>query len=195
MMLRTRVTWTGWGGEPGVSTFYFFAPLENAEAAAAVITRVHTYCGMVRICLPPVIQLQVQGLVDVLNPDTGLVYDTLSVTPPIAHNGTANPTGMAPAALAINGQFTTNTFNAGRRLRGRTYISPIASKCYGGGGEMTLASKGDAIAALNALVGLVDEPRWLGVWHRPKNGTGGVLAPVTAVSVPDKLAVLRSRRD
>jgi hypothetical protein len=137
--------------------------------------------------------MQTSGDVDVLDPSTGAVINTLSVATPAAVVG-FGATSLAPPASALLLRLQTSTFIAGRRLKGRTFFSPVSLSVCENDGTPTAA----AVAALvsggnNLLAGLTAGDLWV-IWHRPKTPGSGSGAPITAVSGPDRFAVLASRR-
>lgn len=194
-MLRVRVAINGFTGGPGLSTFYFLTPLENAAAATRVLGYVHEgiifgYPGF----LPNSVSLQVSGDVDVLSAVSGDITNTLSLASPAVVQGTGGE-AIAPPAVAALLQLRTTTFLAGRRIRGRSFISPLAGAAVTSDGLLSNAAvAGFKLGGTSLLAGLEAGDSWV-VWHRPKLNIGGSAAPITAVSVPFKLAVLRSRRD
>ena len=194
-MMRARVTFSGWTGGPGLSTFYFLSPLEDTAAATAILARVQAYLTSVRTLIPPAVTMNASGLVDCLDAETGQVTNTIAIADPAGIAGTANPTDFAPLSVAANGSLLTSTFIAGRRVRGRTYISPLGSTSFNSTGFITTAKAGDVVTALGILKGTGSPAQELVVWHRPKSGAGGSMAPVTAVACPQKPATLKSRRD
>jgi len=90
----------------------------------------------------------------------------------------------------------TNQIRNGRRVRGRSFLVPLAGSAFEGNGTLsasTLTSLKSAADTLRTAAGTTQ----LGVYARPttKDATDGLWAQVTANTVPDMGAVLRSRRD
>lgn len=194
-MLRVRVALSGWAGGPGLSTFYFLTPLEDAAAAARIVARVHTFyeANNAKGLFYDPVRIQVSGDVDVLTAASGLITNTLTVAPPAIVNGFGGGQATSPA-IAGNFRLNTSTFLAGRRLRGRIFISPLPTSGVETDGTATEAMKSTANGAGTALIAGDPGDLWV-VWHRPKLGVGGTAGPITSVSMADKLAVLTSRRD
>lgn len=194
-MLRVRTTLSGWDGGPGLMTSYFLTPLQDLPAATRCVGYVQAYLVGSRVPRSPDNTLfTTQANVDVLNSATGAITSTL-VTVPVAPNQGAGGVSRAPAAIAALLRLETSTYIAGRRVRGRSFVSPLADSAVSADGSLTpTAQSGLAgiYAELSAVMAAGDQ--WV-VWHRPKLGVGGLAVPITGTTVPFKLAVLTSRRD
>lgn len=201
-MLRVTAIWTGVSGGPGYSTFYFNEPLWSAPAAQASVAAVRAFFFGFVGAIPGGVTIQVQSAVGVVDVETGDLVDEQNVNAVAAVVGGANAPRAAPAGAVVS--WRTGMIIKGRRLRGRTFLVPLASAAYDNDGSLT-----DSVLALirgsaNALAAPPSgDQRALGIWHRPKKPTKenpdqpvviGAFAPVTGASVPDKAAVLRSRR-
>lgn len=194
-MLRVRTALTGWDGGPGLMTQYFLTPLQDEAAALRVSGAVRANIATALVNFwPDGVVAQTSGDVDVLDAGTGLITDTLSVATPLPV-AAAGGVVHAPPSVALLLQIRTATFLAGRRLRGRMFLSPLKQGAIDSLGDATTESQlGLAAFGDNLLSSLEAGDTWV-VWSRPKPGTPGSAGPVTAVSVPRKLAVLTSRRD
>ena len=194
-MLRVRATLSGWAGGPGLNTWYFETPLQDAAAALRCVDYVHAqWAGGLQGVLPDSVNLQVQGEVDVITAATGAITDTLSVTTPAVCNGTGG-SAYAPPECACLLKLNTSTYVAGRRIQGRMFLSPLAAAVIGTDGQMDHTIAGGVDNAYADMTGRMDAGDTWVVWHRPKSGAGGSAALITATSVPYKVAVLTSRRD
>ena len=194
-MLRVRTALTGWPGAPGLMTQYF-AGVAASDAAA---TRAAGYVQdvvipTIRSKQPDGLDYQVSNLVDVLDATDGSITDTISVAALSAVTG-AGGASMAPPAVAALVHLNTSTFLGGRRVRGRTFVSPLADAAVTTDGVLGGSAQSE-LEALGAsmLAALTAGDTWV-VWHRPKGASPGYAAPITSTSVPFKLAVLTSRRD
>ena len=80
----------------------------------------------------------------------------------------------------------------GRRVRGRTFLVPLAKSRFEGPGMLTSGCVSVLQAAASALVSATD----LRIWSRPSGAPGalGGSALVSAAVVPDQVSWLRSRR-
>lgn len=194
-MLRVRVRGDGWAGGPSLNTFYFVTAPEDAATAAGLLARVRAALFAAKGIYPTTVTHDVLPDVDVITPSTGAITNTISVSPAPAQvpGGAAAP--FLPLACAIVLNLGTADFIAGRRVRGRAFISPINS----GGLDSNGTPTAEYLSTVEGLgVNLRDATDGFGslaVWHRPKLGAGGSTAIVTGSSVKDTYAVLRSRRD
>lgn len=201
-LLRVRSRWSGFSGAPGYTVMHFrdFGTGDtggsdpNAADAAAAVARVRTFMGSVSAICPPVVQIQVEGDVDLINSDNGQLIESYSVTPPSSVTGAATGGYSAASGAVVN--WRTSVIRNGRRIRGRSFLVPLASSQYGNDGLLiptALTRLRDAADALRITTSSPD----LCVFARPTTagGTDGTLAVVTGSSVPSMVAVLRSRRD
>jgi hypothetical protein len=106
---------------------------------------------------------------------------------------TAN--GGATAYAAGTGtrvRWDTLVIAGGRRVRGGTFLAPLLASCYDGSGTIANANLASIQTAASAFAasGVAK-----GIWHRPVNGAGGLYAAINTAQVPDKVTMLRSRRD
>lgn len=194
-MLRVRTIFTGVAGTPWYSNMYFSGvnELRAAEAVAAV--------GQFWAAFAPdiygAVSAQVQTDVPVIDPADGSVSAFLEVTgaPSIDFTGSGDPLPYANQLL-IN--VNTNVVVNSRRVRGKIYI-PGCQEEDSALGLPVLALRNAADARGEGLVedGLV-------VWSRPIEPSdvpgapaprAGQECPAIGVTVPDKWAVIRSRRD
>lgn len=195
LLLRVRAEFSGWSGGPGISTFYFLTPTEDATAAARVAERVRAVYGTHwKTIFPNSVSFGIQTDVDSINPQTGQITNTLTITAPTGWVGTGGA-AYAPIAAAVLMRLSTNTFLNGRRVRGRVFFSPVTSVLMDADGSpssgaLTAVTGGGAAM----LSGMAANDYWV-VWHRPKTGSDGSTAVVAAVTCPDKYSILRSRRD
>jgi hypothetical protein len=193
-MQRARVVTTGWSGGPGLYTFYSQGSgTEDATTAQDLVDALDDVFLEIQSLFPGAWTATPQTFVDTITVGTGAITATDTVTGWSRTGGSSAGWG----ALAVGGCVTwlTDTFLAGRRLKGRTFVSPTASEFVDTDGT----PKSSMVTALNSMAAA-----WVGalgvtsapvVWHRPVGGSGGANSPITAASVKDKFAVLRSRRD
>lgn len=194
-LMRVRAVGQGWTGGPGLMTFFFSgsASPTNAEAVEAA-ARVRAVLASAVGEIPTGVTWQVQGQVDVIEDSTGVLVGGQTVTAPAVVTG-SGAGGLAPIASAALTRFATNSVVNGRRLQGRTFLSPLRAGAVSAQGTLLTASKTTLTTAYGLLVVQITTPITHRVWHRP--GPLGVGSSAASVQnfVQDKLAVLRSRRD
>jgi hypothetical protein len=194
---QVRVTWSGFSGSPGVSTFYI--PAVNSTALTALRTMLSTQMG----ALPGNITLTFPSEGDIIQASTGALVSGWSVaTPPTPLTGAG--TGALASAQGFQIKWLTGEVADGHALKGRTFIVPTCAGVWGTDGMMTSAQHTTSFNGANALA--TSATPWF-VWHRPvyaKTPAGtprgaplrvGSAAPITGCTVPSKAVVLTSRRD
>lgn len=212
VMLKVKARWSGLIGLPGYSIFYFrdFGAPEGWDPTVAQaqgsVDKVRVFFDALKTYFPTGCTIQVEGAVEKIEDTTGQLTGILGATAPAAVLGIASASApyMAPVGAVVN--WGTSTIRKGRRIRGRTFLVPLSSTVFENNGT---PAPGLVTAILNAGTTLAADTATpdLGVYARPErlkdangNDTGETLpngqwAPVTAVTVPDLAAVLRSRRD
>jgi hypothetical protein len=194
-IMRIRTVISGSQGLPGLSTTYAngagVTPI--TADAADMVARVRAFWDGIKALLPNTSIILVSGQVDLLDPANGELSGGLSTTAPGAVLGTG--TESLPQASAILLQCETGVIIAGRRLRGRTFISPV-DQVTNVDGLVSSTSRSTIItSATVSLTGVTTSVPV--VWHRPSAAapSGGSVSPVTSYNVGSNFAVLRSRRD
>lgn len=131
--------------------------------------------------------------VDEIEETNGVLVNQYSATAPAAVAFTGTGTSLPPQTQYLL-RFNTATFTGGRRISGRMFLGPCLLGGMTTGGIPTTTQ----VTALNnaaALLGTtIVTPMSQRVWHRPKNGTGGLTAVVTSRQASTAYSVLRSRR-
>lgn len=209
-MVRVKMRWSNFVGGPGYSVFHFrdfgasgsdAATVAEAQAACA---RVRTFADGLKTMLPYNLTLKVENDVEVIEDSTGELVDILNGGNPLEVLGTAPQatTYAAPVGAVIN--WRTGLVRNGRRIRGRTFLVPLAGTAYQNDGTLSTGTIQALQTAADALVNSAGTPD-LGVYARPTrvtdpNGTvstasDGMWAAATTATIPDLAAVLRSRRD
>lgn len=203
LVYRVRCVSQGWGGAPGLNTFYFGQDdgieSDHAVAALDVVTRVRAAIFGIGPVMTSAWTCQVQGVVDVINTDNSDLVESLVVAAPAVVAGTFSG-AFGPQAAMVCANLVTSDILDGRRIRGRAFIGPVANNGDGDGtpsAEMVT----DVGGALTGLMGGGAGAVPLVVWSRRRpvsaehpTGLGGSAHIVTAVTVKDTFAILRSRR-
>ena len=207
-MARVTIDWTGFLGAPGYTNFYFrdfqgAGEIDQAIADGAV-AKVHTWIQAWDDGLPNTVTLTIDPSVEVIEETTGELIGFFTTVPGSPNVGGSTAPYSAASGACVN--WYTDGVRNGRRVRGRTFMVPIGSNGMENNGTLNgtaLNGWRTASATLIAGAGVGD----LGVWARPTpildvdgNPTGehnpdGIWYAVTSYTIPDKAAVLRSRRD
>lgn len=194
-IMRIRATISGGQGLPGVFTLYANGSTTTPSTpdAADVCARVRVFTDAIKAYFHSSTTWQVQGQVDLLDPANASLVGSLSVTAPAVVTGTGST--RLPPASAVLLQHNTGVIVAGRRQKGRSFISPLADAINSGGVPLAAAVTIIQNAANVMLTGTTSSVPV--VWHRPLPlGIGGGFATaVTGFTVAPYFAVLRSRRD
>lgn len=166
----------------------------GAADALAAVTRVHTFFTAIRSALPGSVRLDVEPEVDMIESTDGKLVDSFAVAPPAQISGSGVTTYSAAAGAVVN--WRTAGVRNGRKVRGRTFLVPIATGVYGADGNLTPAIRTTLQTAADALRDRTGTPD-LCVYGRPttKGATDGVVHVVISASVPSMSAILTSRRD
>lgn len=195
MIMRVRTTIQGIQGLPGLSTVYARGTASTPTNADAddMLARVRAFWLALIGVLPTSIVAQVQGQVDLITETTGALGGSLSRTSPAAVTGTGG--GAGPIAAAVVLQLQTGVIINGRRLRGRSFISPVATGANSGG-FVSAATISTTVAAGVAMLTGTTASKPV-VWHRPNpvGAANGSAFDVSAYAVGPNFGVLRSRRD
>lgn len=193
-MQRVRVTTAGWSGGPGVMTFYASDSVaEDATTAQAIVDALDPVFDNITTLFPGAWSATVDSFVDTLTTTSGAVIATDTVTPWTKTGGSS--AGFGPLAVGGCVTWLTDTFLSGRRLKGRTFVSPVASEFNDADGTPNATMNSHLTDFGAAWVAGVSGTTAPVIWHRPVSGSGGASSPITAALVRDKFAVLRSRRD
>lgn len=201
-ILRIVLRWSGFTGAPGYSSFHFTTDggfwdggvLGDAaqQAADDASQRVLNAIVMLGSALPPSVSLAIEPEAEILNSDTGEILGFLEIAGGSATGSATSDAYAGPVGAVAN--WRTNDYRFGRRIRGRTFLVPLASEAYEADGTLTSSAREDIQGFAGEIVNGSGSAEF-GVWSRPRGGTGGVFATVHSYNVPDLAAVLRSRRD
>lgn len=201
-ILRVTARWTGFTGAPGYSNFHFTSDAgfwdgglfgDEAELAAeSAAGRVRAAFDAIDQWLPTRVNIGIEPETVILDSDTGEIVGSVPVeVDPVESGGTSRAYSAASGAVV---NWRTNDYRFGRRIRGRTFIVPLAGDAYGTDGTLADNALSSLRSFATTLIADQADPQF-GVWSRPRSGAGGVFATAVSASVPDMSAVLRSRRD
>lgn len=193
-LYRVKARWSGFTGAPGYSIFHFDTAVDaNTSGAEAAAGAVRTFFNSVSSLLPDVVTITVENSVEVVEESNGELQDVLTVAaqPVVVGQHMGNFSTAVGACVT----WQTGSVRKGRRVRGRTFLVPLAANAAFAG-DGTLASA--ALTQLaNAAQALHQGGFGLQVFARPSapGATDGGSYSVTGARISDKTAVLRSRRD
>lgn len=187
-MYRVRTVFDGMQGAPWLNTLYFD---QGGGTAQQAVTAVGNFWGAVDALIDSEVNWRTEADVTDINPLTGQPTSVIQTTPV---TGTGAAVGDAlPVATQALVRWRTGFFSNGRERRGRTFV-PALVEASGDNGKLLAASQTTIQTAAAALI--ADVNSILVVWSRPDLPTlNGGFSAVTASSVWEQFAVLRSRRD
>lgn len=146
-LMRVKTRWSGFSGGPGYTNLHFrgFGSGDggggsyDVAAANNAINRVNAFMGGIRTLLPSVVRVEVQSEVEILEDTTGELIGTLAGTDAPEHAGSATGGYSGPTGAVVN--WKTGGIRNGRRVRGRTFLVPLASAAFGAAGTLLAASQ------------------------------------------------------
>jgi hypothetical protein len=192
-IFRVTFTWNGFTGAPGFTNMFYDDSTGTAQQAADITRAFLVGClTQAPATLPTGCSVVGPTSVDTVEPATGTLINTTAITQPAQINGTA--TGNFASSTGACVTWLTAGIVAGHRVRGRTFLVPLAAAAFTSTGGLAPAYQTALSAAVTTLLAASPD---LVVWRRPISqaaGGGGTNA-VLAARVPSKSAVLTSRRD
>lgn len=178
---EVRLTWTGWPGGPGVSTYY-------GSDASTLRAALGDFMAATDQMVPGQITQTIPAEGRILNDTNGVLTGYWSDGVPIVDANVVSLSFAAPAGLCIN--WLTGAVHNGHVVRGRTFLVPLVTQCFDGDGTIEPQVLADARAAANALAA----SGTMRIWSRPTATVEGASFPVTSAQVNDRVAILTSRR-
>jgi hypothetical protein len=195
---KATVNWTNFIGAPGYTNLYFRDfQVENTIDQAIVdgfVAKLDLWLDAWVSSVPLNISFVVNPTVDVIDETNGQLTDFFTATPDPTRSGASSGNYSAASGACVN--WYTNAVRNGRRIRGRSFMVPLGQTALATDGSIDntrIASLRAATATFIDGTGTGD----LGVWARPTapGATDGEWAFASSFTLPDKVAVLRSRRD
>ena len=186
-MSHTTITavWQGATGLPGYTKLRFDGELD-ALAAAACAARMRAMFAAMQAWIPAAVNISWDGLAQVYG-SNGQLTGEVPYSPPANVAGVGLGGFSAASGVCVN--WLTGLFVNGKRIRGRTFLVPLV-ECFEGNGTLSSGAVSGISQAAADLAGGTP-----GLVVASRSGGGFITAPVAGVSVPDRAAVLRSRRD
>lgn len=195
---RIGFTWTGFSGSPGRTVFYGSTGVSTAQVLAndayTLLNNILNPTGSSVALLPAGVRIAQDPFADEVDPATADQVGRLSITPNPDILGVGTGNWAAPAGASIT--WSTAAFVNGRRVRGRTYLVPLAGvTAFQTDGTLATTFLSGVVAAITVFINGASEPV---VWHRPTAGGGGAdgaAFPIITGQMKDKVSILTSRRD
>lgn len=182
-MLRVRVGYSGIGGTPYLSTFFFDGSGQTAADDAA--SAVATFQGALDAVQDTTLSWSMDSVVVQIDPESGQALGAYAVTPASGSGALGNESLPYVSQGLI--QLRTGVFENGREVRGRLFV-PGLTESANNDGTLASATATTIDSAAAALVADADS-LW-SVWSR----TNGVVAQIAQVTVWNQFATLRTRR-
>lgn len=188
LMSRIVTRLDGFPGAPGFMTFY-------GDNIADLRPDVIAFITAVRGAFPSSVTFTTPADGEIIRDSDGSLAGTWTQGTNDVQPGGATAQFAAPAGACVS--WSTNeivTGLAGRpyKLRGRTFLVPLATPCFDADGTLAAATVANFRTAASALA----DGGVMRIWHRPTapgaaDGSSGL---VTAATVKDRAAILTSRR-
>lgn len=181
---RYRVVWSGFTGSPGVSTFYFSGSVDPAPD-------LHTLFNAISAAFPSQVRWDFPTQGDTISDSNGALVGAFASAGAAQVPGSGS--NLYSSATGIEARWNTGVVIGKRRLLGKTFLVPADGAAYGSGVIVSglVTTLQTAFTAWHSSTAGAAQL----VWHRPKAGVGGSSSPVSSVTIPNKIVVLRSRRD
>jgi len=186
-------------GGNGISRLAFTnssATLATVSDANAAGLAAHGLFDAIKSLVPIDVGWTIDPVVQSLEATTGGLQGDVAMTSiPLTVQGTG--TGVYAAGVGARGNWHTGTIKGRRFVRGATFLVPLIGSAFGTNGQIDGSHLPTIITAcgtyLTTMISAAVPPQ---VWHRPSpaNPSGGIAAPIVAVSAPFTAASLRSRR-
>lgn len=190
-LFRVVANWGGGKIGTGFANFYFTASVSTAVLASDAARAFFNGCYSSGAYLPLGINISFNSTVDTIDAANGELVTSTSVTKPadIVGSDTARYAAVAGACVT----WLTDGVEDGKRVRGRTFLVPVAGLGLQNDGTLDSTFVGFCGSAATALIAAAPE---FVIWHRPESlaAGGGSSYPVTAAKIADKTAYLTSRR-
>lgn len=187
-IIRHTAVWSGSPGLPGYSQFYQGVTGSISSDAQGGQNDIGAFFWSLLALIPEEVTVTVDPVYQVINEVTGAVTGEEVVGAPVTLN-VGTYVGEWSRQVGALVEWSTGSFIAGRRLRGRTYLVPLGA-CAATDGTLPDSTLATVRAAAQYIV--VSSHDFL-VWHRPIAGAGGAAVALTGAIVRDHAAILRSR--
>lgn len=192
---RVRTVWSGVEGAPGYTIMY------ARTEAPGFLDALHLLWIQLASEFPSSLTLTMESTGDKIDEVTGNLVGAWVDVPRDPVVGSGAPAYSAPVGGSVRWE-SAGIVN-GRRVRGKTFLVPLAMTGYGTNGRLTPGAVATAQNAVDAFT-TAATPEF-GIWTRPRKATvpphkvhaatDGAFTVITSGTVLTNAAVLRSRRD
>ena len=195
-LFRQRTILSGFPGGPGVATMYFL----DASTAVESVSKLWEAFAF---AMPSDVTITPERTGDSIEDTTGALVGSWVGGVVTAHVGAIAGNYAAPVGCHV--RWDTSTILDKKRLRGRTFVVPLAGGQFTASGAVVQAAA-DTFQA-QATQFILEQSASAVIWHRPFKGSAAVgtrpARPahlgghglITSSRVPTLATVLRSRRD
>lgn len=182
--------WSGFAGAPAYTKFRFEGALTGAQAGTAG-SNVKTFLTSCSSYIPNTVVLAAPANAQIFD-DDGTLQSEVALSPSVSNTtGGAAGTYAAPAGMCVH--WLTGSVHLGHKVRGRTFLVPLASSAFDTDGTFASTPLGNIRAAATAYA--ASSPKPVIVSRKPfGGGVASLVAQITAAQVNDRAAILKSRR-
>jgi len=190
-LLRTRAVWTGFPGAPGYTNWFWDYEAGTPADASDAASSMYNFFNQITGQLPQDVIINISEEGAVVNDATGKQVDIVALASQPTVTGVGAGPYSAPSGCAV--RWNTAGVVGGRLVKGHSFIVPLSNSAYQSDGSLASAAITALQNAANASIATQALPRV--VYSRPTATRPlGVFSPITTASIPDRAAVLRSRR-
>lgn len=192
MVYRYSVEWSIPNAGPSVSVFHF-GDSDPGGLQAGVNALRAAFAGIASL-IPDEVVISFPPAATELDTATGQTLGFPTVTPPANVSGSSS--GGWAGGTGIRLVWPTEVVYNGRRVRGSTFLVPMASSSFTSGGLVSPAATTTVQTAFDTFrvaSQLTNTP--FGIWHRPTTQQGGGFwAAAAATTVSPRAGTLRGRK-
>jgi hypothetical protein len=185
----------GWSGGSVVGTAVSVLHFSASDNSAPPVAAIKSAFLAAKDLFPNNVTITVPGSGDVIDDTTGALIGVWTATGGggVIGGSTAGSAAGVGACIGWTTGGIVTGLHGPRKLRGRTFLVPLATNDYDQDGTLTNI----ALTMAQTLANSLQASGPLAVWHRPstKGGSDGNSYGVISAKVRDKVAFLSSRRD
>jgi hypothetical protein len=201
-ILQVTWTWSGFQGAPGYTNLFFLSSTGTALEASDAVTKSQNLFTGLKPALPNSVEISMLSDIRLLDDASGDLRNsfTYAGAPVIGGSG-----GVGNYSAASGGviRWITGQVHGKHLLVGRTFVVPMIATEYGSNGQLASSAVTTLATAAEAMRSAPGPA--FGIWGRPrkeqeppnpnKPALIGSWRPAVSEAVPNKVSVLRSRRD